>query len=169
MGCALSLRHRSDEWAKQVQAYQFSARGWQADADALLADYDLLRQHPAFPSAERKFQETRARILVEGSDQENSRFREMVRGLSLDELLVLRAHLVLSERWDGLKQRFDALEAERLQLLAEHDELERAAQRRRTALDSLATFAILQQTLKASSPVNCTTQYLGGMAFTNCR
>jgi hypothetical protein len=168
-GCGASTRQKFDAWSRRVLAYQFSVGVWQADADKLLADYSLLQRHPAFPSMERKFQETRARVMVEGVQQEAPRITEMLQNMSVDELLVLRTTLTLGERYNDLKLRGQLLETERLVLRVEQQALELEAQRRASTLQTLGTLATLQQALKASSPVNCTTQYLGGMAFTNCR
>src|SRR5262245_1256617 len=118
-GCAASTRARIDAWSTRVQVYQLGVQSWQSDADNLLADYTLLQRHPAFSNADRKFQETRARVLVEGPDQEVPLITEMVQSMSLDEKLVLRTTLRLSERYSELKLRGEALDTERVMLLAE--------------------------------------------------
>jgi hypothetical protein len=155
----------------RAQGYEVAVRAWRVDIQALSADYELLRKHPAFPSADRKLQETLSRIMVEGPEYQLQRITEMVQSMTLDELKVQRARLLLSERYDALEARRRALETERQQLMAENDAIERDERRRTRTLQAIGTAATLQQqTLKPLTfPVNCTTQYLGGMAFTNCR
>lgn len=195
MGCRTgpSYEERTAAWRQQLavlvefnKGYLERLRAYKADVEEFERGLRLVEAHPAFPAVREGVRVTAAMIAVEKPEQPEQFVRELLEVMDLDQLRVFMAWTELSLRAEALEGRRQELMRDREAVSAEVERLrqelveeERAA--RAAAVDAAWALALGQafgQALggafggawraPAAPPLNCTTQYIGSMAYTHC-